>query len=116
MISRRTLLAGVSGLAGYSLLGAPKGRLKIGVTNWNLKLTCKIEAIALAKTLGFDGVQVSIGRAIVDEKMPMDLIGFILAGIFWGGVSLITPCVFPMIPFTVSYFLNRQSGGKRDAR
>ena len=26
----------------------------------------------MAKNLGFDGVQVSIGRAIVDEKMPMD--------------------------------------------
>ena len=24
------------------------------------------------------------------------------------------PCVFPMIPFTVSYFVNRQSGTKRD--
>jgi len=77
MISRRTLLAGVSGLAGYQLLAAPKGHLKIGVTDWNLKLTGKIEAIALAKTLGFDGVQVSIGRAIVDEKMPMDNAGLI---------------------------------------
>ena len=70
MISRRTLLAGLSGMAGR--LAAPKGHLKIGVTDWNLKLTGKIEAIALAKTLGFDGVQVSIGRAIVDDKMPMD--------------------------------------------
>jgi len=70
MLSRRTLLAGLSGMAG--LLAAPKGRLKIGVTDWNLKLTGKLEAVALAKTLGFDGVQVSIGRAIVDEKMPMD--------------------------------------------
>ena len=79
MISRRTVLASFSGLAGLSgagvldkLLAAPKGQLKIGVTDWNLKLTCKIEAIALAKTLGFDGVQVSIGRAITDGKMPMD--------------------------------------------
>ena len=54
------------------LLAAPKGHLKIGVTDWNLKLTGKIEAIALAKTLGFDGVQVSIGNKIVDDKMPMD--------------------------------------------
>jgi thiol:disulfide interchange protein DsbD len=35
------------------------------------------------------------------------LLGFILAGIFWGGVSLITPCVFPMIPITVSFFLKQ---------
>ncbi|MBM4069268.1 MAG: hypothetical protein FJ271_10025 [Planctomycetes bacterium] len=36
-----------------------------------------------------------------------DLFSFILAGIFWGAVSLITPCVFPMIPITVSYFLKQ---------
>ena len=41
------------------------------------------------------------------QKMPLDLIAFILAGIFWGGVSLITPCVFPMIPITVSFFLKQ---------
>jgi thiol:disulfide interchange protein DsbD len=32
---------------------------------------------------------------------------FLLAGMFWGFVSLITPCVFPMIPITVSYFLKQ---------
>jgi thiol:disulfide interchange protein len=33
--------------------------------------------------------------------------GFIFQGIFWGGVSLLTPCVFPMIPITVSFFLKQ---------
>lgn len=70
MISRRSFVAG---LAGTGLLaGASKGRLKIGVTDWNLKLTCKIEAVALAKKLGFDGVQVSIGRQLTGDKMTMD--------------------------------------------
>jgi thiol:disulfide interchange protein len=36
-----------------------------------------------------------------------DLLGFVLAGIFWGAISLITPCVFPMIPITVSFFLKQ---------
>ncbi|MBI1830733.1 MAG: hypothetical protein HYR84_04700 [Planctomycetes bacterium] len=36
-----------------------------------------------------------------------DLLGFMLAGIFWGAISLITPCVFPMIPITVSFFLKQ---------
>jgi sugar phosphate isomerase/epimerase len=53
------------------LTAAPKG-LKIGVTDWNLRLTCKLEAVALAKELGFDGVQVSIGREVKDGKMTMD--------------------------------------------
>jgi sugar phosphate isomerase/epimerase len=32
------------------------------VTDWNLRQTAKIESVALAKKIGFDGVQVSIGR------------------------------------------------------
>jgi thiol:disulfide interchange protein DsbD len=36
-----------------------------------------------------------------------DLLAFMLAGVFWGAVSLITPCVFPMIPITVSFFLKQ---------
>jgi L-ribulose-5-phosphate 3-epimerase len=62
-------------LAGCALLprlGAAKGHLKIGVTDWNLRLTSKIEAIAVARKLNFDGVQVSIGRPLTGDKMPMD--------------------------------------------
>jgi L-ribulose-5-phosphate 3-epimerase len=70
MISRRTLLAGAALLP--VLKGAPKGSFKIGVTDWNLRLTCKLEAVALAKQLGFDGVQVSIGRNLTGDKMTMD--------------------------------------------
>jgi thiol:disulfide interchange protein DsbD len=32
---------------------------------------------------------------------------FLLTAVFWGGVSLFTPCVFPMIPITVSFFLKQ---------
>ena len=42
-----------------------------------------------------------------DSTAPTGLLSFLLAGIFWGGVSLITPCVFPMIPITVSFFLKQ---------
>ncbi len=37
-------------------------KFKVGVTDWNLRQTAKTESIALAKKIGFDGVQVSIGR------------------------------------------------------
>jgi len=40
------------------------------------------------------------------------LLEFILVGIFWGGISLVTPCVFPMIPVTVSIFLKQKDGDK----
>jgi thiol:disulfide interchange protein len=32
---------------------------------------------------------------------------FLVAAAFWGFVALITPCVFPMIPITVSFFLHQ---------
>src|SRR5262245_56571919 len=37
-------------------------KFKVGVTDWNLRQTVKLESVALAKKIGFDGVQVSIGR------------------------------------------------------
>ena len=40
---------------------------------------------------------------------------FLLAAFGFGVASIFTPCCFPMIPITMSYFLNRESGGRRDA-
>jgi L-ribulose-5-phosphate 3-epimerase len=37
-------------------------KFKVGVTDWNLRQTARVESVALAKRLGFDGVQISIGR------------------------------------------------------
>jgi thiol:disulfide interchange protein DsbD len=39
---------------------------------------------------------------------------FLLAAFGAGLAAIFTPCVFPMIPFTVSYFLNRQTRGSKD--
>jgi len=39
---------------------------------------------------------------------------FLLTAFAGGLASIFTPCVFPMIPFTVSYFVNRQSTRRRD--
>jgi thiol:disulfide interchange protein len=38
---------------------------------------------------------------------------FLLTAFAAGLAAIFTPCVFPMIPFTVSYFLNRQTGDKK---
>lgn len=35
------------------------------------------------------------------------LLSFVLSGILWGAISLLTPCVFPMIPITVSFFIKQ---------
>jgi len=41
-------------------------------------------------------------------------LAFFLLAFGAGLAAIFTPCVFPMIPFTVSYFMNRNSGSKRD--
>ncbi len=40
---------------------------------------------------------------------PSHLWGLILEAILWGFLMLLTPCVFPMVPMTVSFFI-KQSG------
>ncbi len=40
---------------------------------------------------------------------------FIWAAMFFGALSLLTPCVFPMIPITVSYFTNHAAGSRAQA-
>ena len=70
-LTRRTFIElGVSATVAASVLPAfaakSKVKFKVGVTDWNLKLEDKVESIALAKSLGFDGVQVSIGKVNTD--------------------------------------------------
>ncbi len=38
---------------------------------------------------------------------------FIIEAILWGFAALLTPCVFPMVPMTVSFFLKGEGGAKR---
>jgi sugar phosphate isomerase/epimerase len=65
--SASALLPSSSLLSAYA---AAKGvSFKVGVTDWNLRKTKQVEALALAKKIGFTGVQVSIGRAPKDQKI-----------------------------------------------
>lgn len=41
------------------------------------------------------------------ETSNAGFIAFVLTAMFWGAVTLLTPCVFPMIPITVSFFLKQ---------
>ncbi len=72
--SRRSFLqrSAAFALAPAAVLEAKRlGGLKIGVTDWNLRQTGKIEAVALAAGLGFDGVEVSLGRKPVEGRLPL---------------------------------------------
>ena len=46
---------------------------------------------------------------------PGDLAVFLLTAFGFGLAAIFTPCVFPMIPITMSFFLNRPSGSRRES-
>jgi thiol:disulfide interchange protein len=46
---------------------------------------------------------------------PRDLAVFLLTAFGFGLAAIFTPCVFPMIPITMSFFLNRPSGSRRES-
>jgi thiol:disulfide interchange protein len=48
-------------------------------------------------------------------SQDMPLWSFLWAAFIAGALSLLTPCVFPMIPITVSYFTNHAGGSRRTA-
>ena len=48
------------------------------------------------------------------ERAPLDW-GSIITAILWGFAALLTPCVFPMVPMTVSFFI-KGSGSKAQGR
>lgn len=48
--------------------------------------------------------------AAKDAAGSGSLWGLIIEAILWGFAALLTPCVFPMVPMTVSYFLKGEGG------
>ena len=62
-----------------------------------------------ANGVAVDGAAESVVSAVEEPKNESDggqpLWSLILAAVGWALVALLTPCVFPMIPMTVSFFL-----------
>ncbi len=78
-LSRRSFLAATTGgvaaatLASAQLLSKKASLVKVGIPDWNLHLSSKPEALELGKRLGFQGVEVSLGRegglALADSSL-----------------------------------------------
>ena len=72
-ITRRKFLGSALAAGLCSRLNfAQQEKLRIGVTDWNLHLGANPEAVPMAANLGFEGVQISFGRTLVDGRMPAD--------------------------------------------
>jgi L-ribulose-5-phosphate 3-epimerase len=69
VITRRSMI-GAAIAAGF--VRAAGGGLRVGVTDWNLRLTANPESVPLAAMLGFDGIQVSFGQKLIDGRLPAD--------------------------------------------
>ena len=79
-------------------------------TNTNDPKNLKISTIDLEKPLTDCG--------IVKEKKSENYTTYAFLGFIGGLIALLTPCVFPMIPLTVSFFTKgtkNKAKGKRDA-
>jgi thiol:disulfide interchange protein len=80
------------------------------------------KARAISIPPGYTDVQLALAAAPSTATIPTAApasqssgFGLFLLTAFGAGLAAIfTPCVFPMIPFTVSYFINRQTGNRRD--
>ena len=78
-------------------------------------LPAKQEGLKVA-SLDFANPQTDCG--IAQEKNNENFWTYLLLGFFGGLIALLTPCVFPMIPLTVSFFTKGakdKAKGKRDA-
>lgn len=76
--------------------------------------------LELTLSLGEPKVTASVAAAEPTVAAPMDaaagdgsLWTLLLEAIVWGFAALLTPCVFPMVPMTVSYFLKGEGGVAR---
>lgn len=78
------------------------------------KLDCNLpKDAATAVGSANDG---EITDATPKNNSSKSLWGVILEAIAWGFVALLTPCVFPMVPMTVSFFLKNSGSSKTKGR
>jgi sugar phosphate isomerase/epimerase len=57
--------------AAAAALQAKTPKIEIGVTDWNLQRAGRLDALDLAKEIGFVGVELSLGRKPVDARLPL---------------------------------------------
>ena len=55
---------------------------------------------------------ISFDQELLNFEEEKSLLSFMLFAFFAGFLAILTPCVFPMIPLTVSYFANKKNSKK----
>ncbi len=65
------------------------------------------KAAASTAAVGVSGVAQTESQMLIEKEKEKGLWGFFLFAMLQGALALLTPCVFPMIPITVSFFTKR---------
>jgi thiol:disulfide interchange protein len=81
----------------------------------SLKIDSKATPFSISIPAGFaefkPGAPVSSAPVAPQQE---SIGGFLLLALSSGLLAIFTPCVFPMIPITMSFFLNKESASRRD--
>jgi thiol:disulfide interchange protein DsbD len=72
----------------------------------------------MLRTIDFvdSGGKFRLNADSLESALSGGLWGFLLLAAGFGALALLTPCVFPMIPVTVSFFTSAGAGGKRSLK
>ena len=68
--------------------------------------TCKESCIQLEYEFEVQLGETAVVKDATEKAGGESLLALIIEAIIWGFAALMTPCVFPMIPMTVSFFLH----------
>ncbi len=91
---------------------------KDSIKNKNSVDTTSITEVNLSANTKQDTLSTAITATNAQKQTPQSGWGYFSGGFLAGLLALLTPCVFPMIPMTVSFFLKQsksKAAGKRNA-
>lgn len=83
--------------------------------DWNFEITLRKEADAAAAAVPekaavtAEATEISQNVTEEEQRAGGSLWALILEAMLWGFAMLLTPCVFPMVPMTISFFMKGSS-------
>ena len=79
-------------------------------TQLTIRIPAPDAAAATADTAARSATDAETPAAATDSAAGGSFWALLIEAILWGFAALLTPCVFPMVPMTVSYFLKGEGG------
>jgi sugar phosphate isomerase/epimerase len=71
-LTRRGLITAAGAALALPVALHAKAQVRFGVCDWNLRKAADVTALDLAASIGFEGVEVSLGRNVDSGKLPLD--------------------------------------------